>query len=208
MKHALALPLFACMLLASLTACGHQQQITFYAPDESLQIDVSSSGGPANQASFTRANGEIRMMVVVQPSYNPARIWLSIHLPEGHTLRFTDENFILASTEDAHLTRNEKIAYIRATRDQNGETITEAYNINQTIQGQSFETITRFMGKHTTVPRHIEIVSYIDGNLPHKFNLTLPEMEISGEKADLPVITFTRTEGMHTVPQEWNHYPW
>jgi|GEM_PF-5399670 hypothetical protein len=200
----------ACLLMLSAgctSAVVPKQTITYYAPQAAWDVKVTNNAGPANEALIMLAQHDVRIMVVAQPSYNPARIWMNVHLPEGKTMRVVDDQFTIAP-RDGSPSRVEKISYIRGTFVINDETIYRDLQPGDLLQGASYPTHTRFWGKPTTVNRQFEIVCPLGETLPEKFDLALPGIEISGQTINLPTLRFTRETGQFKVPSNMIHPPW
>jgi hypothetical protein len=191
----------------SLVGCGKPMKtITYYAPS-GPNLRVESSDGPANEAIVELPDPDVRLMVIAQPSYDPARIWVSVHLPEGKTLRVVGNQFTLTSQAGSKV-RTEKVNRIQGTYIVDGEGIYKFFQVGDDLPGASTPTITRFWGKHITQPRQFEITALLGSDLPAAFNLTLPEQQLNGKTLHIAPIAFTREQGKVELTTEKNHSPW
>lgn len=207
-RHSLMLALAILSLLA-MGCSTPKQTITYYVPSGGWNTSVSSSTGPANEANIALPGHDgLSLMVVAQPSYDPARIWMSIHLPEGKTLRVADEPFLVTPRDQSKEAWSEPITYIRGTFIIKDETVYRRFTPGQDLPGASTPTITRFWGKPTTIPRQFEIVAHLKQPLPDRFVLTLPGMEIDGQPLRLPALHFSKEVGSFPIPQNQRHHPW
>ena len=197
----------AFMTLAGCAYGRPKEAVTYYAPLSGWDLRVTDSAGVPNEAVILLEKHGVRIVVVAQPSYNPARIWMNVHLPEGKTMRVTDDQFTIAP-RDGSPSRAEQVTYIRGTFFVNGEVIYRDLRPGDLLQGASEPSHERISGKPIMIPRQFEIVCPLGETLPESFDLALPGLEISGEAIRLPTIRFNRAVGMVRVPKDRVHHPW
>lgn len=194
--------------LLMLAGCSKPMQtISFYTPQSGQDLRVGASDGPANEAIINLPSPEVRLMVIAQPSYSPPRIWVSLHLPQGNTLRVVGDHFTL-TPRDGSPVRTEKVNPIQGTFIVDGEGIYKYFQIGQELVGASTLSTTHFWGKHTIVPRHFEITASLGTDLPAAFSLTLPELQLNGKPLHVAPIQFTRATGQIPIPEDNNRHPW
>lgn len=188
-----------------------RHEITYYQPHEATGMKITSSAGPDNEALFELKDPDIRVMVIAQPSYEPARIWMSIHLPEGLSMKIVGDHFTLTALDDSP-TRTAKINRIRGTFMINGEGIYRDFQVGEELQGASAAGFTHFWGKRTTTARHFEINAPLGdtktNKLPQSFELLMPEILIGGKPLVLPPLYFSRKIGKFFIKNRINNQPW
>lgn len=197
--------LLFCLLLVG--CASQKQEISYYQPQPVLGMEVTASAGPDNEARFELKDHGVRLMVIAQASYDPARIWMSVHLPAGATLRIKGDHFTIRSLKNS-TTHQAPVAQIRGTYQVDGEGIYRDFNVGDLLEGASDPSYTRFWGKPTTIPRHFEITAPLSAQLPESFELQLPEMELSGKPLNLPPLYFNHVTGTFKVKENSNHRPW
>ena len=188
-----------------------RQEVTYYQPHEAEGMKITASAGPDNEALFELKDPDIRVMVIAQPSWEPARIWMSIHLPQGLSMVINGDHFTLTAL-DSSPTRTATINRIRGTFMVNGEGILRDFQVGQELQGASPDSFTHFWGKRTTTPRHFEINAPLGdtktNKLPDSFELLMPEILIGGKPLVLPPLYFTRKTDKFFIKSKINNQPW
>lgn len=198
------------LVVLSLVAVGcstHNETITYYRPYEAVGMKVTSGSGPDNQARFEFEEHDIRLMVVAQPSYEPPRIWVNMHLPKGKEMTVVGDHFTITprGQADAYDT---PISYIRGIFLTDGEWIYRDFKPGDELHGADQETVSHFWGSRTTLPRQYEIVAPLGDQLPEVFELLLPEMQIEGQTVKMPSITFFKKTGVFRVKNNLTLHPW
>lgn len=191
-----------------MTGCStHKQTITYYRPYDALGMQVTTGSGPDNQASFEFEKHDVRLMVVAQPSYDPPRIWVNMHLPQGKQARVMSDLFTITPLDDSAAYET-KISYIRGLYLVDGEWIYHDLKPGDNLEGANQQGISHFWGRPTSIPRQFEIVAPIGDKLPESFKLLMPEIQIDGEPVKMPALYFTKTTGVFRVKDNITLHPW
>lgn len=195
-------------LCAVIMGCStHKESITYYRPYDAFGMKVTSGSGPDNQACFEFEKHDVRLMIVAQPSYDPPRIWVSMHLPDGKEARVMNDTFTITPL-DRSATYETKISYIRGTFMTNGEWISRDFAAGDTLQGANQPSVSHFWGKPTIIPRQFEVVAPIGDKLPQSFELLMPEIQIDGKAVKMPALYFSKKTGVFRVKNNLTLHPW
>lgn len=203
--------LLSCLVLVGCRVPIDKREITYYQPHAASGMTLSSSSGPDNEALFELKNPDIRTMIVAQPSYDPPRIWMSIHLEQGLDMKVVGDHFTITALDNSP-TRTAPIDLIRGTFMMQGEGIYRDFKVGDDLKGASDKAYTRFWGKETSIARHYVITAPLGdtktNQLPEEFELLLPEILISGKPLELPPLYFARKVGKFYIKENVYNQPW
>lgn len=194
-----------CLVVAGCST--HKESITYYRPYDAFGMKVTAGSGPDNEACFEFEKYDVRLMIVAQPSYDPPRIWVSMHLPQGVDARVINDSFTITPV-DRSATYESKISYIRGTFMTDGEWISRDFKPGDTLEGANQETVSHFWGNPTHLPRQFVIVAPIGDKLPEEFELLMPEIQINGSPVKMPALYFAKKTGVFRVKNNITLRPW